>query len=660
MPIPRPLNIVTIIFAIFIAQSAAAVNPIDASVLEVGVKDKYLFTNQSISILTASYEVISLTIEKHEQTPVCRWFFPQPQGQPTTAVAEDRLNFWIDFFLDNKPFTKELWNLEKGEYFGKKIFTDASKKLPLSAGKHTLSCKVTFNYATPGDQPEDPNPQNNLKSARLFAANSAWDALYPEEIPQVSVKAEPSFANLTPDLEIVLTPVEHGIPIRGKYTFEAYAKNTKLKELVQYEITRLVGGQEIAVGKLLLDLDNPYKLDNRVILHSGWFSKHNVGAGDYRVRALFIQATQSGNTVGPITKDAASFTLAKLELIDRPPEDANAGPDGQPTAVGSAALQPEAAMPQPATALTDTVTPATPTETTAAAGSATELTGTETPTNTVAPASPVTTAAVHQPALAQPIGEQPDPTALATTAAPANPRASGLAAAPNPCSMAVTYYVPQPPVIESSFSSVEVSDQVRIRCDFKAVTETIEWSVCDDQARNKMASLALSQTSNRRYSGKITIDGLNMGVTSSPAEGGDYSGERTWSYEDAGSHEVGCEIDNGLHYVVENTETWLRQVVSHKIGALTELERLRSFDPASVIQLATELLQAQIEPIPAGSLARLKPGSFATSTTSDSQSPGFDPRSEYPGVNQEQGAVKQDSDLNTQPDPPPDQPDDPG
>jgi len=253
---------------------------------------------------------------------------------------------------------------------------------------------------------------------------------------------------------------------------------------------------------------------------------------------------------------------------------------------------------------TDTIPAAGPTETTGVAGSATELTGTETPTNTVTPASPVTGTALEQPATAQPIGEQPAP---ASPAAPANPRGSGPAAPPNPCSMEVSYYIPQAPVIEASVSAVEVSDQLRIRCDYELVTETIEWPVCNDAARRRMEVLAFSQSSTRRYSGKFIVDGINIGVSSSPVEPASFSGEALWSYQDAGNHEVTCEIDNGLSGAVEDAETWLRQVVSHKIGVLSDLERVRRFDSASVIRLATELLQEQIEPLPAGSLARLVP-----------------------------------------------------
>ncbi len=203
MPTPRLLLFSLLLH--FSAHSAvAATDIIDASVVSVGVSTMNTVTNKGITLLADDYGPFSIALKDSRYTPVCRWTFPQPLGQATTAVAKDRLIFWIEFFLDNQSLEVKRWDLEKGEHFGKTVITTALKKLQMNPGKHTVSRKVWYQYSTVGEKPEDPKPSNNTMSTLLLVTNEKLDPLFAEEFPAVTATATPESARLEPGAMIIL------------------------------------------------------------------------------------------------------------------------------------------------------------------------------------------------------------------------------------------------------------------------------------------------------------------------------------------------------------------------------------------------------------------------------------------------------------------------
>ncbi len=225
-------------------------------------------------------------------------------------------------------------------------------------------------------------------------------------------------------------------------------------------------------------------------------------------------------------------------------------------------------------------------------------------------------------------------TPVLTPPPPAVPVAA--AAPPNPCGIDVTYYVPQPPVIRSSATAVRATDRVTIRCDYKAVTAHIEWPACDTEAQSTMRYLQFAKESGSRYSGMLRIDGQNVGVTTSPQDGGDFSSEQVWSYGDAGSHEVNCQIDNGLKYAAKEGVTYLAQAVSHKVGIAGDIRNVLPLDTSALKVVAMDKLRAQIAPLPDGAAALLR----------ISGAPNFDPADEFIGVAADGGTVAMSNDWN--------------
>lgn len=160
-----------------------------------------------------------------------------------------------------------------------------------------------------------------------------------------------------------------------------------------------------------------------------------------------------------------------------------------------------------------------------------------------------------------------------------------MTATPNTCQYEATYYVPQPPVIETSSPNYQAGDQVQIRCEFTKRTRKLEWAQCNDTARNAISMLKLSQESGSRYSGLFVIDGARVGVTSSPADGGDFGGSALWTFNEAGVHRVACHVDNGLRPAEEDSPVYLESRVELEVGGATGERRFRRFDPAAVQRL---------------------------------------------------------------------------
>lgn len=211
-----------------------------------------------------------------------------------------------------------------------------------------------------------------------------------------------------------------------------------------------------------------------------------------------------------------------------------------------------------------------------------------------------------------------------------------IAAEPaGPCGIEVTYYVPEPPIIQSSAGSVSAADQVAIRCDYRAVTAHVEWPVCNAEAQAAMQVLRFAQESGSRYSGILNIDGQNVGVATSPAGGGDFSSEKLWSYGGAGGHEVACQIDNGLKHAAKNGLDYLLQSVRHDVAAAAGIDSL-PLDLNALKRIAVNRLQEQIAPLPEGATALLR-------VIADSS---FDPTNDYSYVELESGAVSENDDWN--------------
>ncbi len=339
MTTPRPrLFFLLLQFLLFSVTAIAATDMIDASVESVGVSTSNTVTKKGITLLAENYGPFSIALKDTRYTPVCRWQFPQPLGQPTTAVAKERLTFWIEFFLDNQSLELVRWDLEKGEYFGKKVISTALKDLQMNPGKRTVSCRVSFQYATASDQPDDPNPSNNTKSTLLLVTNDRLDPLFVEEIPSVTATIYPESARFEPDVKLALDIKGSGNPVRDFSSFRDYAKHSAYTEQISYSISRLANGQEVAVGEIRLTEDSPaltfYK---GVFVDYDWLEKHSAVPGKYRIQAFLSQKQVGGVVTGPMQKTITEFTL-----IDATPKP---GPvpvsEGPAPSINGAELKPD-------------------------------------------------------------------------------------------------------------------------------------------------------------------------------------------------------------------------------------------------------------------------------------------------------------------------------
>ncbi len=234
---------------------------------------------------------------------------------------------------------------------------------------------------------------------------------------------------------------------------------------------------------------------------------------------------------------------------------------------------------------------------------------------------------------AAPVAPQANP--LSRTAAPAT-RAMNAEAPPNPCGIDVMYYVPDEPVVLAATTAARSLDQVAIRCNFRAVSGRIEWPTCDAEAKTAMQILQLAKESGSRYSGLLSVDGQNVGVATSPINGGDFSSEHVWSYDKAGDHAVSCQIENGLKYAAKGGLDHLVRAISHNVDVAAENREFVPLDINSMKSIAVKRVQASISPLPEGATALLRVAG----------SPDFDSRKEYSAVTMESGAVAESDDWN--------------
>ncbi len=182
---------------------------------------------------------------------------------------------------------------------------------------------------------------------------------------------------------------------------------------------------------------------------------------------------------------------------------------------------------------------------------------------------------------------------------------SAVAGSQDSCGIDVTYYVPSVPIINSLASDMSSLDQVAIRCDYTAVTGRIEWPSCDSKAQTAMQILQLAKESGSRYSGVLSIDGQNVGVATSPIEGGDFSSKQVWSYGDTDNHEVSCQIDNGLKYAVNDGVDFLRQAVVHEVSAALGIDGSLPLDLDALKKVVLSHVMQQIAPLPEDASALL-------------------------------------------------------
>jgi len=320
----------------------AAADKIDAEIVSVGVWKNDVKTGKSSYLLSKNYGPFWVPLLNTDYIPTCKWSFPQPLGQPTTVVAPDKLTFRIEFFLDNKSVETVQWDLAKGENFGKQVITAASKKIQLNPGEHVVSCKLSFQYAGTA-QPEDPDATNNVKTTKLLVTNDRLDPLFAEEVPSLTVVAEPGSARLVQDIEIYLTPEGSGRAVRDFYTFQAYAAASKHTERVSYTIFRVAPGQEVPVGEIRHEITGSWSGQlPRGVLDYNWLTAHGATPGKYRVRASLSQGQVGGSVTGPAHPTVAEFTLVDPFLKSGPPVSSGPAPvTNKPSLLPDVAFKPE-------------------------------------------------------------------------------------------------------------------------------------------------------------------------------------------------------------------------------------------------------------------------------------------------------------------------------
>jgi hypothetical protein len=212
-------------------------------------------------------------------------------------------------------------------------------------------------------------------------------------------------------------------------------------------------------------------------------------------------------------------------------------------------------------------------------------------------------------------------------------------APPNPCRMDVTYYVPKPPVIESSSPSLQVGDQVQIQCGFEQRTRQLEWPQCDDEAKRAMASFKFSQESGSRYSGMMIVDDANVSLASSPVEGGNFDNTGTWLFNEAGAHQVICQVDNGLHVAGSDSPVHLRTSVSVRVGVRSDAQEFRAFEPGTARRVPTTSRPAQVAPLASDGRMRLGDAEVSARGNDVLINPASNPQPEVPSRKLEEGTA---------------------
>jgi hypothetical protein len=232
-----------------------------------------------------------------------------------------------------------------------------------------------------------------------------------------------------------------------------------------------------------------------------------------------------------------------------------------------------------------------------------------------------------------------------------NSQQSAAEAPPKPCHMDVSYYVPLPPVVESSSPSLRVGDQVLVQCRFEKTARQLKWQQCDDDARNVMQSLKYSQESGSRYSGMMIIDDANVGVATSPADDSDFENTGTWIFNEAGSHEVTCQVDNGLYVAGGNTPLYLQTGATLSAGSRSDNSEFRAFDPGAARRINTSSQPSRTEPA-SDSRIHISEPSRTGRGRDELINPSLNPQPEVPSPKRAGGGDMVNPSLNPQPEVP--------
>jgi hypothetical protein len=229
-------------------------------------------------------------------------------------------------------------------------------------------------------------------------------------------------------------------------------------------------------------------------------------------------------------------------------------------------------------------------------------------------------ATVGSVALARPAETVPD-AASARTAAPAiramNAQSEQTEAPPNPCSMDVTYYVPKPPIIESSSASLQVGDQVRIQCGFEKRTRQLEWQQCDAAAQTANSILKSAEDSGSRFSGIVSINDGTVGVTTSPEDHSNFQNMKLWTFDEPGSYQVSCKIDNAFHYASDGQPTYLSAAISVDVAGRSDGLTFSRFEPGLARSVTTVQRPSQPSPDTATGSFRLRERAGVNRETAD-------------------------------------------
>lgn len=233
-----------------------------------------------------------------------------------------------------------------------------------------------------------------------------------------------------------------------------------------------------------------------------------------------------------------------------------------------------------------------------------------------------------------------------------NSQQSAAEAPPNPCHMDVSYYVPLPPVVESSSPSLQVGDQVQVQCTFEKRMRQMEWPQCDDAAKGEMQSLKNSQESGSRYSGMMIIDDANVGVATSPPDGSSFDNTGTWLFHETGSHEVTCQVDNGLYVAGGERPLYLEAGATLSVGSRSDDAEFRAFDPAAARRINTSIQASRTESVANDSRIGISEPSRTGRGGDELVNPSLNPQPEVPSPRQAGGDDIVNPSLNPQPEVP--------
>jgi hypothetical protein len=228
----------------------------------------------------------------------------------------------------------------------------------------------------------------------------------------------------------------------------------------------------------------------------------------------------------------------------------------------------------------------------------------------------------------------------ATTAGVSGSDPAGRASAGGPgrstsaCEFDLAYLAPQYPVVESSGASLAAGDQVRITCHYAVMTQRVTPASCDEQGQRTAQSLGTPGAATARVlSAIVAVDGQFVSVGNIPAGSASYEKTAIWSFRDAGSHTVSCQVDNPLGSQVRGADPWVAEAISVEVAAGGGCRAPAAFDPAQVRSLPARqiappavLLPGMRSTVPATPSLR-----GATTTSQGTRSAGqFSPREAVP------------------------------